>query len=773
MSTTPGEPRRNRHATPSPERTRGSSPDPLAPLIPVAWIAAAVLAFLYLPALAPARAAWPTSRPRTRRPIATEARSARIFGQPISRVAVVQRDPAGLSPAVQRQTVAAAVDLTQHPRDPLLGALPLLTTRACGPRRRPGDHGGDLPLLRARRRRGRSRCGWRARTRPARLTQPGASVVGRDGLRAGARRAGGRHRRAPQRRRDRDRDPRRARPGRHLRVGARAAGHAARRRRGLRDRLAARGARRARARARPALGDRPSGGGAPAGDRRRLRDLLPLGRQGAARPAATGADRPRATRRRSSRRSSSSPALMVAAGTAALLAATQATFRSFGPSLAISVLVGPRGQRHLRPRGDGHLRPGAVLAARSGRPRAAATPRRGPAGSTRAARPGRPISPRTAAAALGDRRRLRRGPRCVAASGLRWIGLGLDFISGLPASSEPRQAADGGRGGLRPGHPLADGGAPAEAGRRDAGRRSWPLWSRPSRAQPGVAAVLGPARAAARPAHPLRGVARPERGAVLRGVLHRPAREQRHRHARLAAGGDARARAAGRADRRARRLRGRHGDRRLHRGQDGRRSGPRRRRRDRHRRAPAGAVPAQPGGAAVPGRGQRPGAGRGARSHHVLLQAAAGTGGADVLRALCGVGAPGLAGQRLHHLRGGPHLGGAARAAPARRDRDGGAQGAERRLGGGDHARAQLRHAGDRQPLVVPPAGVPAGRRRADRRVLRALAAGAGPGRAVRAHVDREAAIERRRTSERTGGPPDATARTQPDRQEPDAARAA
>ena len=33
-------------------------------------------------------------------------------------------------------------------------------------------------------------------------------------------------------------------------------------------------------------------------------------------------------------------ALMVAAGTAALLAASQATFRSFGPSLAISVLVG-------------------------------------------------------------------------------------------------------------------------------------------------------------------------------------------------------------------------------------------------------------------------------------------------------------------------------------------------------------------------------------------------------------------------------------------------
>ena len=85
-----------------------------------------MLAVLYLPALAPEAGSLADFTPRDTPAIATEARSARIFGQPISRVAVVQRDPAGLSPAAQRETVAAAVDLTQQPRGGLLGALPLV-----------------------------------------------------------------------------------------------------------------------------------------------------------------------------------------------------------------------------------------------------------------------------------------------------------------------------------------------------------------------------------------------------------------------------------------------------------------------------------------------------------------------------------------------------------------------------------------------------------------------------------------------------------------------
>ena len=133
---------------------------------------------LYLPALRPGEASLADFTPRDTPAIATEQRSAQVFGQPISRVAVVQRDPAGLSPAVQRQTVAAAVDLTQNPRDPLMGALPLIDDPRVWPK------GGDQATTAVTYLYFTPATPWAEQVRLAqayaqeRLTQPGASVVG-------------------------------------------------------------------------------------------------------------------------------------------------------------------------------------------------------------------------------------------------------------------------------------------------------------------------------------------------------------------------------------------------------------------------------------------------------------------------------------------------------------------------------------------------------------------------------------------------------------------
>lgn len=59
--------------------------------------------------------------------IATEIRQVELFGFPLSsRTVVVQRDPAGLSPFVQTESVLDALAVNQTPQEPpLLGALPL------------------------------------------------------------------------------------------------------------------------------------------------------------------------------------------------------------------------------------------------------------------------------------------------------------------------------------------------------------------------------------------------------------------------------------------------------------------------------------------------------------------------------------------------------------------------------------------------------------------------------------------------------------------------
>jgi RND superfamily putative drug exporter len=103
---------------------------PLSLLIIGAWIAAAALATLYLPGFDSRQGSISDLTPSDAPAITAERESAQLFAVPVlSRVAVVQRDPGGLSPAEQRATVAAAAgaDRGTSPRPAgLLGAFPLV-----------------------------------------------------------------------------------------------------------------------------------------------------------------------------------------------------------------------------------------------------------------------------------------------------------------------------------------------------------------------------------------------------------------------------------------------------------------------------------------------------------------------------------------------------------------------------------------------------------------------------------------------------------------------
>ena len=459
---------------------------PAAPLIPVAWIAAAVLAYLYLPGLAAGEGSLADFTPKDTPAVATEVRSAQIFGQPISRVAVVQRDPAGLSPAVQRQTVAAAVDLTQHPRDPLLGALPLIDDPRVWPK------AGDQATTAVTYLYFAPSTPWAEQVRlarayaGARLTQPGASVVGVTGS-------------VP------------ARVAQEDAVAARlnaveiatvilvalvlgvtfgsvlapavtllAAGVAY----VIGSRLVA-------------LAGRELGL-VPPSEIDPLVVVLVLGivadyaifyLSGARERLGLGDRRGPAARDTTAQLTPIivTAGLMVAAGTAALLAATQATFRSFGPSLAISVLVGLVVSVTLVP---------AVMATFG---RALFWPRGLAETAPRAkARPGWLTRQRERIGHLATHRGAALGivvvcvaVLLVAASGLRWVGLGLDFVSGLPSSSEPRQAATAAAAGFANGIL-----APTEVLLQKPGvgtqTRQLTALEQAIGAQPGVAAVLGP-----------------------------------------------------------------------------------------------------------------------------------------------------------------------------------------------------------------------------------------------------------------------------------------
>jgi RND superfamily putative drug exporter len=179
--------------------------------------------------------------------------------------------------------------------------------------------------------------------------------------------------------------------------------------------------------------------------------------------------------------------LMVAAGTAALLAATQATFRSFGPGLAISVLAGLLVSVTFIP----------AAMATFGRalywPRGLRT-----SGSEDPGRPSWGARQRERIAHLATHRAAALGTvvvcvalLLVAASGLRWIGLGLDFITGLPSSSEPKQAAQAASAGFAQGIL-----SPTEVllQKPGVGTQAEQLASLEEAIgrQPGVAAVVGP-----------------------------------------------------------------------------------------------------------------------------------------------------------------------------------------------------------------------------------------------------------------------------------------
>lgn len=103
---------------------------PLAFLILLAWIAVTALAITYLPSFSSAQGGLADLTPRDAPAIKAEQQAAALFQVPVlSRVAVVQRRSAGLSQAVRQQAVMAAVNLDRRVTPPppgLLGAFPLV-----------------------------------------------------------------------------------------------------------------------------------------------------------------------------------------------------------------------------------------------------------------------------------------------------------------------------------------------------------------------------------------------------------------------------------------------------------------------------------------------------------------------------------------------------------------------------------------------------------------------------------------------------------------------
>ena len=153
---------------------------PAAFLIPLLWIAALVLLFLYLPSFTSGQSSdmTPSGAPALKTEIAT----AKLFGLPgLSRVAVVQRNPAGLSQSAMAQTIKAATDIDRKitPAPPgLLGALPLVNVSPAF--QNTGEHGTTaITYLYFD-----PSASWPTQEQLAReyatryLTDPGASVVG-------------------------------------------------------------------------------------------------------------------------------------------------------------------------------------------------------------------------------------------------------------------------------------------------------------------------------------------------------------------------------------------------------------------------------------------------------------------------------------------------------------------------------------------------------------------------------------------------------------------
>ncbi|HEX5506633.1 MAG TPA: MMPL family transporter [Thermomicrobiales bacterium] len=118
---------------------------PLRFVIVLAWLAAAVAAYRYLPDLQQVEQSGPSGilAPQNAAALRVEERAVQIFGFPlISRTLVVQRDPGGLAPAARRDAVVAAarVDAREVPDlTGIAGALPIFDLPALVPFAR--EHG--------------------------------------------------------------------------------------------------------------------------------------------------------------------------------------------------------------------------------------------------------------------------------------------------------------------------------------------------------------------------------------------------------------------------------------------------------------------------------------------------------------------------------------------------------------------------------------------------------------------------------------------------------
>jgi RND superfamily putative drug exporter len=457
-------------------------------VIPVFWVVALALGVLYLPSFPAGQGndLTPSGAPALK----TEATSAKLFALPaLSRVAVVQRDPAGLSQSAIQQTIKAAQNIDQKlvpvPAG-LLGALPVVNIPPAFPGT--GERGTTAitylffdpatPWT--------TQLQIAQRYAAANLTDPGASVVGVTGT-------------IPARLAQQDRISA-ALPVVEIAtvvlialIIALAFGSILA---PLVTLLSAGIAYEIALRVVAWLGTRI--GASPPPELQPLLVVLLFGivtdyaifyLSGMRRALARGGRRGAAARRTTAQYTPLiiAAGLMVAAGTAALTVASQRFFRDFGPGMAITVLLGLLVAVTLLP---------ALLALFG---RALFWPR-GVRSVEPAERPARAAPRPTIRHGLSHFSTNRAVALVVvaicvalllaAASGLRRTHLGLDFVGSLPGQSEARRAADVASAGFWPGilsptevlvQGQAIGTAPGAARLEQALRQ-----------QPGVAGVLGP-----------------------------------------------------------------------------------------------------------------------------------------------------------------------------------------------------------------------------------------------------------------------------------------
>jgi putative drug exporter of the RND superfamily len=463
---------------------------PLSFLIPVLWAVAFVLAILYLPSFptGPSNDLTPSGAPAIR----TEIETAKLFALPaLSRVAVVQRDPAGLSQSAALQTVKAAMDIDRKvvPAPPgLLGALPIVNVPPAIPGTRERGTTAITYLFFDPATPWVTQQELAHRYAATYLTDPGASVVGVTGT-------------IPARLEQEDRITA-ALPiveiATVLLVAVIIALFFGSVLAPLITLLAAGLAYEIALRIVAWLGTLI--GSAPPPELEPLIVVLLFGivtdyaifyLSGMRRELTGGERRGRAARRTTAQFTPLiiAAGLMVAAGTAALTVASQRFFRDFGPGMAVTVLLGLLVAVTLLPAllalfGHGLFWPRGVPAAERPEAERPAGPAPRPTIRERLSH----LSTHRAVAVVVVV--ICVALLLVAASGLRKTRLGLDFLSSLPQRSEARRAADAASAGFWPGVL-----SPTEVLVRRPGIGTAPAAAQLEkglRRQPGVAGVLGP-----------------------------------------------------------------------------------------------------------------------------------------------------------------------------------------------------------------------------------------------------------------------------------------